>query len=257
MTELDLNADVGEGDEETDAALIPLVSSANVACGLHAGDPSTMRATVALALAHGVAVGAHPGFDDREGFGRRAMHLPPAALADLILYQLGALQAIAAAHGAVVVHVKPHGALYNQAASDPVIATTLVAAVGRFDPAIRLVGRAASAMQAAAAAVGHPFTAEAFADRRYQPDGSLVSRSDEQAVLSDPEQVAAQVRRLVTDGQVVTIDGGRVAVAFQTLCLHGDTPGAPALATVVRRELQSLGVTVCAPRSLRADTLPP
>jgi UPF0271 protein len=257
MRQLDLNADVGEGLPDADAALLQLVTSANIACGLHAGDPHTMRTTVALAVRQGVAVGAHPSFDDREGFGRRAMQLRSAELADLLLYQLGALDAIARAEGVALHHVKPHGALYNQAERDEAMAVGIIAGVRAFDPQLRLVGRAGSAMAQAAAALDHPFTAEAFADRRYRADGSLVPRSEPGAVLTDPAEVAAQVRRLVTDGEVVSGDGTRVAVAFETLCLHGDTPGAAALGARIRQELDALGVSVSAPRLVGVDTLPP
>jgi 5-oxoprolinase (ATP-hydrolysing) subunit A len=249
VRQLDLNADVGEGDAESDKALLPLVTSANVACGLHAGDADTMRATVSLAVRQGVAVGAHPGYDDREGFGRRPMHLSAAEINDLLLYQLGALDAIARAERAVLRHVKPHGALYNQASADAALAVAIVAAVRVFDPTLRLVGPAASAMARAAQSIGHPFTPEAFADRRYQPDGSLVSRSDPGSVLTDPEAVVRQVRSLITLGEVVSSDGSRLPIAFETLCLHGDTPGSALLAVRIRQELTALGVSVSAPRS--------
>jgi 5-oxoprolinase (ATP-hydrolysing) subunit A len=254
LRQLDLNADVGEGDPEADEALLRLVTSANVACGAHAGDADTMRATVAIAQRHGVAVGAHPGYDDREGFGRRPMQLSAEEINDLFLDQLRTLDAIARAAGVVLRHVKPHGALYNQAETDGALAVAIIAAVRAFDPTLRLVGRAGSAMAHAAAAVGHPFTPEAFADRRYRPNASLQPRSEPGAVLTDPEEVARQVRSLVTDGEVVVSDGSRLPVAFETLCLHGDTPGSAVLASRIRRELRVLGVSVCAPGSPGADT---
>jgi UPF0271 protein len=249
VRQIDLNADVGEGDPETDEALLPLVTSANVACGLHAGDAQTMRATVAIAQRHGVAVGAHPGYDDREGFGRRPMQLSATEINDLLLYQISALDAIARPAGVILGHVKPHGALYNQAETDAALAVAILAAVRAFDPNLRLVGRAGSEMARAAAAVGHPFTPEAFADRRYRADGSLQPRSELGAVLTDQEEVARQVRSLVTDGEVVASDGSHLPIAFETLCLHGDTPGSALLAARVRQELQALGVSVSAPRS--------
>jgi UPF0271 protein len=257
MRQLDLNADVGEGDPESDKALIPLVTSANVACGLHAGDPHTMRATVVLAVEQGVSVGAHPGYDDRKNFGRRPMQLAESEIKDLLLYQLGALAAIARSEGASVSHVKPHGALYNQAETDVVLAAAIVAAVRAFDSDLRLVGRAGSAMADAAAAVGQPFTPEAFADRRYRADGSLLPRSQPGAVLTDPEEVARQVRSLVTHGEVLASDGSHLPIAFETLCLHGDTPGSAALAARIRQELSALGVAVSAPGSPGAGSLPP
>ena len=254
MLQLDLNADVGEGDPEADEALLAQVTSANVACGLHAGDAHTMRATVSLAARRGVAVGAHPGYDDREGFGRRPMFLSAGEINDLLLYQLGALAAIARAEGTVIHHVKPHGALYNQAAADAALAVGIIAAVRVFDPTLRLVGPAGSAMARAAQSIGHPFTPEAFADRRYRPDGSLVSRSEPGSVVTDPEEVASQVRSLVTHGEVVASDGSHVPIAFETLCLHGDTPGSALLAARIREELSALGVSVSAPRSPGAAT---
>ena len=257
MRHIDLNADVGEGDAATDAALLPLMTSANVACGLHAGDARSMRATVALAQRHGVAVGAHPGYDDRQGFGRRPMQLDPEDLTDLLVHQLGALDAIARSEGAIVRHVKPHGALYNQAEADDALAAAIIGAVRAFDPSLRLIGRAGSAMARSAAAVGHPFTPEAFADRGYRPDGSLLPRSEAGAVLTDAEDVARQVRSLVTDGEVVASDGSHVPVTFETLCLHGDTPGSSVLAARIRRELHVLGVSVSAPHSPGPDIILP
>ena len=264
MRHLDLNADVGEGQREAEEALLGVVTSANVACGLHAGDPQTMRTTVATAVHHGVAVGAHPGFDDREGFGRRVVLLAASEIRDLLLYQLGALDAIARAEGTILHHVKPHGALYNQAEADNTLAVAIIDAIRGFDPTLRLVGRAGSAMERAAAALDHPFTPEAFADRRYRSDGSLVPRSEPAAVLTDAEEVVRQVRLLVAEAAVMASDGSRVPVVFETLCLHGDTPGAATLAVRVRQELGDLGVNVSAPPLLASgsrdfppvDTLP-
>lgn len=257
MRQLDLNADVGEGQPEIDDALLALVTSANVACGLHAGDAHSLRRTVALAVRHDVSVGAHPGFDDREGFGRRRRDLKPPEIKDLMLYQLGALDAIARAEGTILHHVKPHGALYNQAAADESLARAVIAAIRAFDRDLRLVGRAGSAMERAARDLGHPFTPEAFADRRYRADGSLLPRSEPGALLTDAGDVAAQVRALVTQSEVVSSDGRRARVSFETLCLHGDTPGAPALAARVRQELDSLGVDVSAPPTVASRDSPP
>ncbi len=243
MRALDLNADVGEGSQD-DTALLPLITSANIACGGHAGDPQTMRETVALALRHGVAVGAHPGYVDRDHFGRRPMTLDEPQVIALIFSQVGALDAIAAAEGAPIVHVKPHGALYNQAEVDDRLAQSLVNAVQRYPRRLALVGRAGSAMQRAARIAGLPFRAEAFADRRYRADGALVARTEPGAVIEDPGAVAAQVRRLIQDGEVETNDGSRIPLAFETLCLHGDTPGAARLARLVRQVLAELGVAV-------------
>ena len=213
--------------------------------------------TVAIARRHGVAVGAHPGYADREGFGRRPMQLTAAEINHLLVDQLGTLDAIAQAAGIGLHHVKPHGALYNQAETDGAVAAAIVAAIRTFDPDLRLVGRAGSAMARAAREVGHPFTPEAFADRRYRPDGTLLPRSEAGAVLTDPEEVARQVRSLVTNGEVVASDGSRVPVAFETLCLHGDTPGSSVLAARIRRELHVIGVSVSAPHSPGADIILP
>jgi len=247
VRQLDLNADVGEGDPETDEALLALVTSANIACGLHAGDARTMRATVVIAMRNGVAVGAHPGYDDREGFGRRQQHLTANEIRKLLSSQLGALDAIARAEGTALRHVKPHGTLYNQAETDGALASAIVAAVHAFDPTLRLVGRAGSAMEKAARAEGHPFTAEAFADRRYRSDGTLQPRSEPGALITDPAEVARQVRSLVTKGEVRASDGSRLAVSFGTLCVHGDTAGAAALARRIRLELGALGVSISTP----------
>ena len=254
---LDLNADLGEGMPDVDAALMPLVTSANIACGLHAGDAHTMARTVALALRHGVAIGAHPGYDDRLGFGRRPQQLSPPEVVELVLYQLGALDAIAQSLGASVNHVKPHGALYNHAEKDRATAVAIITAMRSYDPRLRLVGRAQSAMQQAASALGQAFTPEAFADRRYLADGSLAPRSDPESVISDADAVDAQVRSLATEGEVVSIDGHRLKVAFRSLCVHGDTAGAPLLAGRVRQTLETLGISLSAPRLLGIDTLPP
>ena len=255
--QLDLNADVGEGFPDVDAALMPLITSANIACGLHAGDAQTMARTVGLAVQSGVTVGAHPGYDDREGFGRKTQNLPANEVMELVLYQLGALDAIARAAGSTLQHVKPHGALYNQAEVDRKLAVAIITGIRAFDPTLRLVGRAGSAMQDAASALGHPFTAEAFADRRYRADGTLLPRSEPGAVIDDADQVAAQVRSLVTEGETKASDGSRLRIAFQSLCVHGDTPGAASLAARVREQLAASGVTVSAPRLLGIDTLPP
>jgi len=185
------------------------------------------------------------------------MQLSAAEINGLILDQLRELDAIAQAAGTLLHHVKPHGALYNQAETDTALAAAIIAAVRAFDSKLRLVGRAGSAMARAAATVGHPFTPEAFADRRYRPDGSLLPRSEPGAVLTDPEDVTRQVRSLVTDGEVVASDGSHVPVTFETLCLHGDTPGSAVLAARIRRELKALGVSVSAPGSPGVDIIPP
>lgn len=245
---IDLNADVGESygawtmgqDEE----LIPLVTSVNVACGAHAGDPLVMARTVELAARHGVAIGAHPGYPDRDGFGRRDLGMAADELEASLLFQLGALAGIAGAAGLQLRHVKPHGALYNRAARDPELATTIARAVRRFDAALILVGLAGSAMLDAARAEGLHVAAEAFADRAYEADGSLRSRRLPGAMLASPEAAAEQAVSIITRGSVTSHDGQVVSVAADTLCIHGDTPGAADYARQVRHALAAAGASV-------------
>jgi UPF0271 protein len=248
---IDLNADVGEslgpwpmGD---DAALIPLVTSVNVACGAHAGDPLTIERTVRLAASHGVAVGAHPGYPDLVGFGRRDLDMAADELEASIVYQVGAVAAFAADAGVPLRHVKPHGALYNAAARDPALAAVVARAVSRVSPALALVGLAGSALVDAGRAAGLRTAEEAFADRSYEADGSLRSRRLEGAVHSDAAMVAAQAVSIVRDGRVTAHDGSAVAVRADTICLHGDSPGAVAFAQAVREALAAAGITVAAP----------
>jgi UPF0271 protein len=246
---IDLNADVGEGFGAwamgADAELLPLVTSANVACGFHAGDPAVMDRTVALAVRAGVAIGAHPGHPDLRGFGRRALQAAPDEIERDVLYQVGALQAFARAHGARVVHVKPHGALYNQAAEDETVARAIARGVARAGRDLILVGLASTrAMRGAAEAEGLRFAAEAFADRRYTAAGTLQPRREPGSVLSDPAEAAAQAVKIATEGRVVSVDGREIALQADTLCLHGDNPAAVAHAAAVRRALESAGVAI-------------
>lgn len=246
---IDLNADVGEswgafrvGD---DAALVPLVSSANLACGFHAGDPLTLRRTLELCARHGVAVGAHPSFADLRGFGRREQALEPEELEADLLYQVAALQGLARAHGLALRHVKPHGALYNQAARDARVAACVARAVARLDRGLVLVGLAGSAvMRAAAEAEGLRFAGEAFADRGYSGDGSLLPRGRPGSLIGDPAAAAEQALAIARDGRARAEDGSLVPIAARTLCLHGDGPDAPALAAAVRAALQAAGIAV-------------
>lgn len=242
MRKIDLNADLGEGLD--DAALLPFLSSANVACGLHAGGPATMDRTVLLALGRGVRVGAHPGYPDREHFGRMDLQLAPDELRSIVLYQLGALDALVRARGATLAHVKAHGALYNRAARDRALARAFAEAVREFRADIILVGLAGSVQIEEARAAGLPTAGEAFADRRYLPDGSLMPRSQPGSLLLDPTEAAEQAVRVVEDGSVIASDGSRLAVAAQTLCLHGDTPGADRIARAVRDALERAGVEI-------------
>jgi UPF0271 protein len=227
---IDLNADLGEGMD--DAAILPLLTSANVACGLHAGSPALMDETVRLALHHGVRVGAHPSYDDRKNFGRTEMQLSEGELRPLLDYQLGAIAAVARARGVKLTHVKAHGALYNQAARDPKLAKIIAETVRDFDAGLVLVGLAGSAQLEAAKRAGLRAAGEAFADRKYAPDGSLVPRSQPGAVLHEPAAAAEQALKLVRRG---TAD---------TLCLHGDTPGAAAIARAVRSALEQAGIEI-------------
>lgn len=243
---IDLNADVGEGCA-ADAALIPLVSSVSIACGGHAGDPATMQATLALAHQHGVACGAHPGFPDRASFGRLPLDLAPAALAATIRAQLATLAALAQAAGVPLHHVKPHGALYNLAAADLALATTLAQTVARFDSRLRLFGLADSALLAAGRAAGLQVVAEAFADRAYNADGTLRDRRLPGAVHTSPATTLAQATALAHGLPITTFDGSPRRIIAQTLCVHGDTPAAVAFAASIRKSLIAAGITLAAP----------
>jgi UPF0271 protein len=245
---IDLNADLGEGFGVwrlgDDDALLAVVSSANVACGFHAGDPSTMRRVCRGAAANGVAVGAQVGYRDLAGFGRRRIDVAPEELTADVMYQIGALDAFARAAGTRVSYVKPHGALYNTAADDPVQAGAVTAAVAAVDASLPLLGLPDSAMQEAAAAAGLRFVAEAFADRGYLADGRLVPRSRAGAVLTDPAAVVARAVALALGEAVETADGATLTVRAESLCLHGDTPGAADLARAVRTGLEARGVAI-------------
>ena len=249
---MDLNADLGEswgrwqlGD---DAALVRHITSANVACGFHAGDYAVMEATVALCVHAGVAVGAQPGYPDLHGFGRRPMALTPDEVESAVRYQLGALHAFCRAQGVEMRHVKPHGALYNQAAADPSLAGGIARAVARFSRELALFGLASSEpMRSAADEHGLCFVAEAFADRRYLADGSLQPRSEPGSVIADPALAAAQAVRIAVDGLVEAADGSPVRISAESICCHGDTPDAGRIAGAVREALEDAGVTVAAP----------
>jgi len=256
MRTLDLNCDMGEsfgpwkmGD---DTGVLPFVTSANIACGFHAGDPATMRLTVKRALERGVAIGAHPGLPDLQGFGRRTMAITPQEAYDLVVVQVGALAAVAASQGARLAHVKPHGALYNMAARDAALSRALVQAVHDVDPKLVFFGLAGSDMLAAAEAVGVRAASEVFADRSYQPDGTLTPRAKPGAMITDVEQSVRQVLQMVQQGTVTAQDGTVVPVRADTLCIHGDQPGAVAFATRLREALQAAGVRLQAPAALPA-----
>lgn len=241
--QIDLNADLGEGAGH-DEALLSLVSSASIACGGHAGDAASMRQCVRGARRHGVAIGAHPSFPDRENFGRSAMRLPPGEVVAHVLDQIGALDAIVRAEGGRLVHVKPHGALYNQAAREPELAAALCEAVRRFDPALRVFGLAGGALTEAARRAGLAPVEEAFADRGYLPDGSLVPRGQRGALIEDEDAALAQALLLAREGRVRAIDGSLVALRARSLCLHGDGPHALAFARRIRARLAAEGIAI-------------
>jgi UPF0271 protein len=251
MKAIDLNCDVGEsygawkmGD---DRAIMPVISSANIASGFHAGDPSTLRATVALAAEHGVAVGAHFSLPDLQGFGRREMKVSAQECYDLVLYQAGAVEAFARAAGTRLHHVKAHGALYNMAASDDELADAIARAVKDLGGGVMLYALAGSAMIEAAARLGVRAVPEVFADRSYQPDGTLVPRSEPNALITDESVVVAQALMMVEQGTVCALFGADVTVDAGTICLHGDQPEAVRLARALRDTFAARGIEVRAP----------
>lgn len=246
MDSIDFNCDLGEGCGD-DAAIVPWISSASIACGAHAGDEDTMRATLRLCREHGVAAGAHPGFEDRTGFGRREFSLDSQALHALVASQLSRLSILAREEGVQLAHVKPHGALYNASANDSVVADALAVAVRAFDPGLLLYGLAGSESIAAAEAAGLRAVPEAFAERAYDADGRLALRGTRGAVLETLDEAVAQVLRLVRDGTVIARDGSTLRVDARTICLHGDRPDAAAFARALREALQAEGVIVQAP----------
>jgi UPF0271 protein len=249
---MDLNADLGEsfgtwrlGDDER---LVAHITSANLACGFHAGDFRVMEATVVLCRRAGVAVGAQPGYPDLLGFGRRPLDFEPAEVESMVRYQIGALEGFCRANGIEMQHVKPHGALYNQAAADPALASAIARAVARFSGDLALYGLASSApMAAAAAEFNLRYVPEAFADRRYLASGALQPRSDPGSVITDPASAAAQAVTIATETHVTAVGGERVEVRAESICCHGDTPGAVEIAAAVRRGLEHAGVSVASP----------
>lgn len=245
MITIDLNADLGEGGRD-DAALMTLVSSVNIACGFHAGDAQTMQRCVRDAIKHGVAIGAHPGFPDRENAGRLAMDLPPETVYAQTLYQIGALEAIARAQQGVLRHVKPHGMLYNQAAKDPQLADAIACAVRDCHPQLILVGLAGSELIRAGERLGLATRQEVFADRSYQPDGSLVPRSRPGALITDAAQALAQTLEMVRQGSVRAVDGSTAHVQADTVCLHGDGEHALQFARRLRAAFAEQGIRVSA-----------
>lgn len=245
---IDINSDLGEGygawQMGDDTAMLAIVSSANLACGFHAGDPVTMLAAVRAAAARGVAIGAHVSYPDRVGFGRRPMDVTHAELVADVIYQIGALQGVCAAAGTRVSYVKPHGALYNTIATDARQGAAVIEAIRLVDPGLVLMGLAGAPILAQAEEAGLATVAEAFADRAYTPDGQLVSRRVAGAVLHDPDLVAARMLRLATEGVIAAIDGTPLRLRADSLCVHGDSPGAVAMAGRVRAVLEAGGVAV-------------
>jgi UPF0271 protein len=247
---IDLNSDLGESFGRwtlgNDAEVMRSITSANVACGYHAGDPGVMRGTVRLARAAGVAVGAHPGLPDLAGFGRRNMAVSPREVEDFVIYQIGALAAIAASEGVRLQHVKAHGALYNMAVRDTALADAIARAIAAFDRTLILFGLPGTELLAAGEAAGLRVAAEGFADRAYEPDGSLTPRTRAGAVIHDAADVMARAVRMARDGVVRATNGEDISMRVDTICTHGDTPGSHELARQLRGSLERAGVIVTA-----------
>lgn len=250
MNRVDLNCDMGEGfgaytlacaDE---AALLRVITSANIACGFHAGDPATMRRTIETAVTCGVSIGAHPGLPDLAGFGRRAMDVSPREAYDMTLYQTGALEAFARAAGTRLRHVKPHGALYNMAAKNAELAAAIAEAVRDFDHRLILFGLAGSHSLTSAERIGLRTASEVFADRTYDSDGTLTPRNAANALVTNPDAAARNVIRMVTQGVAVSTVGVEFPIRADTICIHGDTPGAHTLARHIRSKLEDVGIVV-------------
>jgi UPF0271 protein len=244
---IDINADLGEGGAFDDE-LFPLISSANIACGYHAGDAITMRASVRAALRNDVAIGAHPSLDDRAGFGRSWIDVPAADLHRQIVDQVTTLLRICGEEGAQLTYVKAHGALYNRAAVDAVVADVVARSIGAVDPSMQIFAPPGSQMERIATQQGIPVIREAFADRAYNADGTLVSREIAGAVLHDPKAIAQRIVDLVTRGTIVAHDGSTIGLSADTICIHSDTPGAVAITTTLRQRLAEHGIDIRAHR---------
>ncbi|MGM7636038.1 5-oxoprolinase subunit PxpA [Bacillus sp. Hm123] len=245
---VDINCDLGESFGAyrmgTDEEIMPFITSANIACGFHAGDPVVMRQTVKLALKHGVAIGAHPGFPDLVGFGRRPMELSIEEAYTSVLYQLGALSAFIQAEGGKLHHVKPHGALYNMAAKDKELAEAIVQAIADFDASLILYGLSGSELIKAGKEAGLKVAEEVFVDRTYQTDGSLTSRRDPQAFIATDEEAVQQALRMVQEGKVQAVTGETIDISAHTICIHGDGPHALIFASYIRKELENRGIII-------------
>lgn len=244
---VDINCDMGESYGRfqlgNDAAILPLVSSCNIACGFHGGDPKTIENTIQQAIKLKKRIGAHPSYPDLSGFGRRSMRIPKAELTALLRYQIAALKGLCAIHDGELSYVKPHGALYNDAAQDENVAEAVLAAVGSF-AGLALMGLAGSVLEKAAIRLGFPFLAEAFADRRYLPDGQLVSRQEADAVIQAPQQAVEQVLNILLNQQVQAKDGTWIAIKADTFCIHGDNPAAIDLLQALRRAFRQNGLAI-------------
>lgn len=249
LTSIDLNSDMGEREDAEgmalDAELMPFITSINIACGGHAGSPSLMRRTAQRAAEHGLAIGAHPSFRDREQFGRIPQHLAPREIASLVIEQIDTLTNVLKEERLALTHVKPHGALYNMAAKDPAVAQAIVQAVQRLNRGLLLYALAGSVLVRVAQAAGLPVVQEAFADRAYRADGTLVPRSEAGAVLTNEEAVSRQLRGIIA-GTATSIDGIGVPIQADSLCLHSDTPHTIGLAKIIRRELETAGIRIAA-----------
>jgi UPF0271 protein len=250
MKSIDLNCDMGELPEAiadgTQEALMPSLTSVNIACGGHAGDGQTMKTTIEQALRWNLALGAHPGYPDRANFGRLELQMPAEAIADAVFEQVRGLAKVAASYRAQLVHVKPHGALYNQAVHDHELAEAIANGVAKWSRDVVLLGLAGSPMLAVFRKAGFAVAAEAFADRRYEPDGTLRSRKFDDALIRDPAQAGRQALSIVERGALIACDGTEIALHAQTICIHGDTPGAPEIAAAVAYTLRQAGVSLSA-----------
>lgn len=248
MKTIDLNSDLGESFGAykigNDEKVMEHITSANIACGFHAGDANVMMETVKKAADHGVAIGAHPGYPDLLGFGRRAMAMSASEIYNMIVYQVGALQGIAKAQSINLHHVKPHGALYNAASTDPAIAKAIANAVYAVDPNLILFGLAGSELVKAGKSAGLYVAQEVFADRTYQPDGTLTPRTEENAMIHDPELAVKRVIRMVTEGKVTAIDGRDISIQADTICVHGDEPEALQFVSQLKKSLNAEGITL-------------
>jgi UPF0271 protein len=246
MTKIDLNSDLGESFGRyslgRDSEIIPLVSSVNIACGFHAGDPDVMAKTVALAEEAGIGVGAHPGFPDLQGFGRRKMAMKPAEVKNMITYQVGALMAFTS--NKKLQHVKPHGALYNMAATDHDLAVAICEGIKQVDPNLPIYGLANSELIKAAQEVGIPYAQEAFGDRNYNADGTLVSRSLPNAVIKDPQEVAKRVKTMIENEEIIAVDGTKIPLKPDSICVHGDNQQALNIVSELRATLIDAGIEI-------------